>query len=444
MSQMLMSSRYLMVAAETWLSSTMATVNYLAVDQTTPPTFEGGRGLSPFCQQTFAASMVATGDASSEQGQCIVFSEAQTDVSSLRNSSIGYSVVSNSSKVHQLVQYDGFMLPVPASLPSNTDYVAATFALKTTCKPINNVCNVNPVNGSYSCSGGYNLAGSYYSGLSSSQYKHSAYKLQFTDPALSGGVNCSTPNCWNQTNTALKGHFVLQSTIETSELMDNPAWSNDPNALAMGTSGAMLYVLGCDYYAYNVNYSLVNASITDVKIVSPLDLRTFFNLNYPMQAGLGNDFLKYQLTPLVARSASVIEIADGFSAIFSQALLGLSAGVLSGRTALAQQERSSILVAKIPKALLWVNVALPFSFALLGLTILFWALIGHGGEGGKEVKERMSLQGLVAQRYIPVSAHSPKSVDELFKESEKFGADQKVVASWGRHGTWELKASHEL
>lgn len=448
-----MRDRYLMVAFETWLSSAMTTVPYLDLNSTVPG-YRGSVGLSRWCLD----NMGAWPGLDDREGQCTVFYNTNSGVSSLNNASVGYAVLYNSSDNYILRQTDDvFMLPVPADIPSDVDFVASSVAVKTECRPLSAACHAH-IDGTYNCkSAGYSLAGDLNTEANITAgaiFEHSSFTLNFTEPAYIGreGVNCTTFNCLNQTNTAVKGRFALLASID----FDFEGWTKDffdsgsnPNAqtIPIASTTSAYYIIGCDYHAYAVDYSLVGGNGGSLKILesSPLNYSTFHALNFPLQQGLGDGFLKNKLIAITAKPStaySVANVADAFGRAFSTAFLGLSAGALDMRTVIYQQDRSTRLVAKVPKTLFWINVALPFVFAGLGLFIACWALISRlGNHGGKDVQERMSLQGLVAQRFV---AGATASVDELFKESERNADEHRLVATRSGTGRWELKPRHEL
>lgn len=447
-----MPDRYLMVAFETWFSSTMTTIPYLQLNSTAPE-YLGTVGLSEWCLD----NMGAWPGLEDREGQCTVYYNTNSGVSSLNSASVGYAVLYNSSNDYVLRQIDdSFMLPIPADVPSDVDFVASSMAVKTECRPLSSACGAN-IQGTYNCnSAGYSFAGDLNTETNISAgaiFEHSSFTLNFTEPTYIGrvGANCTTFNCLNQTNTAVKGHFALLASID----FDYEGWTEDfnngmsPNAqtIPIASTTSAYYIIGCDYHAYAVDYSLIGGNGGSLRILesSPLNYSTFHALNFPLQQSLGDGFLKNQLIAITAKPStaySVAKLADAFSTAFSTAFLGLSAGALDTRTAIYQQDRTIKLVAKVPKTLFWVNVALPFAFAGLGLIIACWALISRlGSHGGKDVQERMSLQGLVAHTFV---AGETDSVDELFKESERNAEEHRLVATRSSSGRWELRPRHEL
>lgn len=457
--------RYLMMAFETWFSSTMTTISYVHVEPT-DPSYHGSLGLSEFCVSALNAPELALVH---KEGQCTVNPDTYSEIitldtpSTIINASIAYAVLYNSSKDYITRQTDdGFMLPLPADVPTDIDFLASSMAIKTQCRALTSACQAT-VDGEFDChNAGYPFAGNLSDDKSSSAgaiFKHSPLTLSFTEPAYigPGGANCTTFNCLNQTNTAVKGHFAFLASID----FDYTGWGKDfldsggesPSAQAIpgpfGDNDApwTYYIIGCDYHAYKVDYSLMggNGGALEIHGSSPLNYSTFYTLNAPLQQRLGDMFLRTQLVTITAKPStaySVANIADAFSTVFATAFLGLSAGALDTRPVIFQQERSDTLVAKVPKTLFWVNIALPLTFAGLGLLIAFWALMSRlGHRGGKDVQERMSMQGLVAHRFV---ADETCSVDELFKESERNAEEHRLVATRSSSGRWELKSRHEL
>jgi hypothetical protein len=92
------------------------------------------------------------------------------------------------------------------------------------------------------------------------------------------------------------------------------------------------------------------------------------------------------------------------------------ASQMSARPSLLVQERTSIVITRLPVAALWVLVAANISYALLGLGIAIYALMRVTDDVG-QVQARLGVTGLVAALFD--REHFEKDVsgeEELFEE----------------------------
>jgi len=80
------------------------------------------------------------------------------------------------------------------------------------------------------------------------------------------------------------------------------------------------------------------------------------------------------------------------------------------------QERSTTLVARIPKAPLYTFVLANMLFVALGIALAVLAIARNGGEV-REIQARLSIEGLVADIFEGRRAKERvESIDDLFDE----------------------------
>lgn len=95
--------------------------------------------------------------------------------------------------------------------------------------------------------------------------------------------------------------------------------------------------------------------------------------------------------------------------------------------ALAAQERSSLLVARVPAAPLFTLVAANLLFVTLGVILTLIALSTSSGEV-RDVQARLSIVGLVADRFEGMKARrGVESIDELFEERDGQRSTQVAI-----------------
>jgi hypothetical protein len=108
-----------------------------------------------------------------------------------------------------------------------------------------------------------------------------------------------------------------------------------------------------------------------------------------------------------------------------------------------EQIRTSLLVAKVPKAPLYVLVLLCLIYAVFGIAFTIMALsVTHGGV--KDVQAKLSIVGLVAEGFERVRLGRPVGrVEELFEEWDGRGS-RRVVVHRTQVGGWKFDTSGRI
>jgi hypothetical protein len=207
------------------------------------------------------------------------------------------------------------------------------------------------------------------------------------------------------------------------------------------THGGAAFVLLCNTTVLEVTYNSINGSIQDFQ-GTPSNASTA-NIWQSVMAftSIGVSNLK-QAASLAALGNSDQQFAADMALAFSRTALAIGAQAIEKRPVLAVQRRSSFLVAKIPTAPLYLLIGANMLVALVGITLTIIALVASRGEV-KEVQARLSIFGLVADRFEGTTARLPvKDVDELFRESKGQRTSRIGIASSAEGGfvykTWNL------
>lgn len=129
-----------------------------------------------------------------------------------------------------------------------------------------------------------------------------------------------------------------------------------------------------------------------------------------------------QTSTLAAFSDSAQELAYKMALAYSQVALAIGAEAVAPQPALAAQERESFLVTRVPLAPLFTLVLANLLFVAMGFILTFVALASSGGEL-REIQSRLSVKGLIADRFEGVRGRNGvKSLEEHFEESEGRGS----------------------
>jgi hypothetical protein len=133
------------------------------------------------------------------------------------------------------------------------------------------------------------------------------------------------------------------------------------------------------------------------------------------------------------------KFADTFAGVFEQVSLGMSVAAFVNHTNIEEQVRSSILVARVPKAPLFTLMAFNFLFVFFGLVAFALALKSQP-RLARDVQARLSVIGLVTNQFEGARAGTWVSkVEDLF--GEHVGDEQKSRVSLVRtnQNEWEYR-----
>lgn len=285
------------------------------------------------------------------------------------------------------------------------DYVASTYALQTNCTPITSKCtDSNSAIGTgvrFKCP-------FQFSGMSSTAVGayNSVTMGYFTD---------STGSNNNTDKTPIGNPYYHASMIVANLRNSRPVGiENDPEIIPGVHGGSTFIGLFCSSTVYDVQYSSVNGTIKKWTMNKSNTTMTQIIQGTQRTTDVGKQNL-IQAASIAGLSNNSQSIADQFALAYSQTAMAVSSGALEPRDALASQVREQILVARVPKAPLFVLVAANLTMAFLGIVLTAMALVAVRGETG-EAQARLSIPALVAALFERRVKWPAEEVEEFFEE----------------------------
>jgi hypothetical protein len=287
----------------------------------------------------------------------------------------------------------------PSEGLADEDWRVESFALQTQCRLVSQECGMDGTYGAYTpfkCSNAFQ-------GDVTQNYQ-GFIPAFFTDGTMSNnntGLGVGNPFYFGMAG------LVNPSTGNNSRVPDT----------VVPTHGGTAFVLLCNSTLVEVTYNSINGTIQDFQ-GRPSNASTA-NIWQSVMAytSVGVSNLK-QAASLAALGNSNQQFADDMALSFSKTAIAIGSQAVESRPALAVQKRYSFLVAKVPAAPLYLLVGANMLVVFVGLTLTVIALIASRGQV-KEVQARLSIFGLVADRFEGTTARLPvKDVDELFRESK--------------------------
>lgn len=419
---------YVTWGLDTWFHVATTTIQLPQITPVEVPTNSFGRVLSDEWVEFFKNWDPFHG--ATEANTCIVAIGGSAN-NAMSDPAEAFATINNISAQNQIstisFENNSYTYLGPVNPPIGLDFRASTIALHTDCEPVSKKCNLTdqglsqPFNCSPSFSGDI--------GNFSEPYYELAF---FNDSSL------STP--------------LAQNAFETTPLLPsaNPFYIGfavyvigygnlNDSQVTHPVHGGDALVLQCETTVYNFTYSLVNGSVLSVNAslaglnVSALMIEPLIEIP---AYGILNLQLGVQLADLANTSQ---EFADTFAGVFEQVSLGMSVAAYVNHTNLEEQVRSSILVARVPKAPLFTLIAFNFLFVLFGL-VAFTLALKSQPRLARDVQARLSVIGLVANQFEGERAGTRVSkMEDLF--GEHVGVEQKSRVSLVRtdQNGWEYR-----
>ncbi|TGZ78487.1 hypothetical protein EX30DRAFT_365977 [Ascodesmis nigricans] len=217
--------------------------------------------------------------------------------------------------------------------------------------------------------------------------------------------------------------------------------TKDPGVVSQ-EYGGVAYLHFCEISVYDVTYTAINGSITKFEAIpakgSVATAITTADRN--LNAGDRQLIAAADLGSLVADTAQ--DMADVFGIEYSRVLLRTVSGALQSAPVQEAHSWESIIVAKVPKAPLYALVVAIGSMIVFGVVLTVVALVAAREKEVEEVRARLSLVGLVAEKLEPERAGMPvESLEKVFDDGESGGVAKRVGI--GRKdevvGGWETK-----
>jgi len=194
----------------------------------------------------------------------------------------------------------------------------------------------------------------------------------------------------------------------------------------MLTNTGPISTLLCNSSMYDIVYSSVNGTISrfdtrlsNNSVANIAQLTSSFGLDdvqvTPSYASL------IQAENLAILSHSNTSWPTQMALAYSKVAMSYFAGTVIAMPALENQLRTTSIVSRIPAAPLWALVIANMLFAVMGIVLALFAIMASD-DGNKDVQVRLSITGLVADRFEGAYARRDvKKVEDLFEE--KHGED---------------------
>ncbi|OAP61647.1 hypothetical protein AYL99_03850 [Fonsecaea erecta] len=395
---------FLVFLADTWLHITTSTVNFVQVSPVTGGT-NYSLTLKPACltsnNSMAVALATANGACNVNSGATQIFlADSRQTLQTLNNVSNTIAVFNNGPDP----TYTYLGIPPSAGI-AGRDYTATTFGMRTQCRPISNECNLNGLIG--------------------------ASTPFMCTPAFAGDLQQES-NGWLYTyftNDSMKSNLTIGGVQNPyyyglAALIQNPgqpaytANGTDIPELVTPVHGGTAFVLLCSITLYDIEYDSINGTIT--RLVASPSNNTVANIWQAPMANVNVAQSNLQTAATIAASTAndAQDLADQIALAYSKVALGVGAQSVRGAPALAVQERSSFLVTRLPMAPLFGLIAANLAFVLLGFILTGIALGTSGGEV-REIQARLSIVGLVADRFEGGRAKdAAEDMEELFEEHD--------------------------
>jgi hypothetical protein len=410
--------RLLVILADTWLHIATKTVTFTQLLEIGNPAAHGF-GLQKACtiNNNSRVSSMAPGACALNPAATNTFLINGTQSLQVLNNISSLATVSTIS-----TNLDYAYLAVPPSEGlADEDWRAESFALQTQCRLASEECGMD---GTYGAFTPFKCSSSFQGDVT--QNYQGFIPAFFTDGTMSD----------NSTTLGVENPFYFGMAG-----LVNPSTGNSrvPGTV-VPTHGGTAFVLLCNTTVLEVTYNSINGTIQDFqsKASNVSTANIWQSIMAYTSVGVSN--LK-QAASLAALGNSDQQFADDMAISFSKTALAIGSQAVKKRPALAVQKRYSFLVARVPAAPLYLLVGANMLVVTVGIIFTVIALLASRDQV-KEVQARLSIFGLVADRFEGMTARLPvKDVDELFRESKSQRTSRIGIANSAEGGfvykTWD-------
>ena len=426
-SRALISYRYAITGVDTWLHLVMNTVS-VDVGTVRAPQRTFGRGFDD----------VSCVNSTNDFEACSV-SLAVTGTFLYSDSSEAYATVGNLSSLNAvrrtIINNQTMAFLGPANIPDNLDFQATTIALGTQCEAITKQCKLHVDDGastSFHCNDKFygNLAqpsidGSTTNSASGSNLDPTSGIVHFQDPSLTRFANAS----FNEhiRNPYHLGVWGRPNLVNSDQQIAS-------HAFVTPMHGGQAWLLNCTSTAYDMSYSWVNGTVQSAN-VTEANGTVSTTLQAPLFYSLGTPWLATAAYGAGAEPDGG-SLSEAWSTSYSKLVMGLSAAYLSNRTNVLEQTRQTKLVSRIPKVPLYFLIALNVVYAILGM-VLAVAALASGPHTNNDVRERLSVAGLVAYCFEGTRAQRPvEKRRQMFAEHDN-GGTSRIGVERSAYDGWE-------
>ncbi|RMD39668.1 hypothetical protein DV735_g5465, partial [Chaetothyriales sp. CBS 134920] len=349
-------------------------------------------------------------------------------------SSVSQLRVTNSSSTGSGL---AIMIPNPARLSTETDFRASTIGVSTQCQLVPpTVCNMTPIaeseddldkiNTQFNCSDNFFGVLGLWPNISSADGTKAidpnlsplafkpAVNLQyafFTSENLSTLYN---PESWDPSvNQPDQLHIIpdgellnpfylgVAMRVGINTFTENSTITlSEPNVMVNDYSVYLDLIMECSVASYEVNYTWFRSTIQNVTAVPSRNgslLEIFHGGQTYNTVSGASDLQQYMIDAAIAGDDTE-SFTSTWSNRFSVKVLSLVGAYLTPRTNLQEQNRKSLLVAKVPKLALAALVACSLSYTLLGISLVIaaWKATTHNV---RQIAEQLSLAGLTQMAF---------------------------------------------
>ena len=282
------------------------------------------------------------------------------------------------------------------------DYIAPTHSMETKCATIDAPCQLDPGLALYNCSSFFsgNLTQEPTTGIIRIPGWNTAfYKTSPTNGSVSELLVYEDANPF---------YFNVTAQIDAVSNLINPSSSSLPPPLVPTVNGSVAFALSCNSTVYNVNYTLIDSSITALS-TRLADPKLAAIVRAPLQVGYGRYNL-YQSAILAVlgqadttESVGVEPLNSTMARAFSQVGVALSAGAFNYTTNIVQRARYDVNITAVPKAPVWFLALACGLYALVSLGVFVVAMILRTRPDVKAAQVRLKItpkQGSMKEIFV--------------------------------------------
>jgi len=462
---------YSIWAADTWFHVSTSTVPFPQITLSNSASNAFGARMTPECIGFFNDTTDRNVDPTFElQRLCL-----SGHISIM--SGDAYQIVNNLSDTHRVLtsSQNGsrFSFLAPANPPPGLDFRTSTFAVSSKCQPISEHCDlIGDGNATYPFR--YNCSPSF-QGNSSSSYTPDPTNGD-NNPGYPPGCQANPSGCVafsadsSLMNITGPVDWTLPATNRRTDRDTNPFYAgilgqfqgaigsrgsshslpliSDPQIVEGAGGGYYGFILGCDLTVYNLTYSWVNDSIVSSELEPSND-----DITQLMREGLqstnangGAAFLQLSYSTILAylQSNTSQQLADNYAPQLEKNMLALSGNIWKPLTNIEEQVRHNLLVARVPKAPLFILILLCLLFVVLGLVLFLIAIKSQNAEA-REFQARLNAFGIIASRFESAEkANAPVSkIEDMFTERGGESSSTRIGMVRSSEGGWAYSSSFQ-
>jgi len=377
-------------------------------------------------------------------------------------------LVTNNSYHAQDNTYDGSADHVPCTL---NPAAAQTFLINTT--PINGLQVLSNVSAaaaakwtirdgrSYHYLGPVDSAINIRQDYTASSYGMSSSCASLTDYCMQGEEPIGAGTAFNCTANSFHGPILLnwQSQYYTAPTMslvnersnvfgfDNPfyfigavslpaEWAvpQDRAGIGQEVHGNNFIIVNCTTTVYDIMYRVRNGSVVDLDAV-PSNASVVNALQSPIGFVHSADFALVSGWSVAGLGSNTTQqMVDKWAAEYDRVAVSMAATALDAAPADAAQFRDDVLVTKVPLAPLACLLVANLLYTFVGAVLLVMAVAAGRDAEAHEVVSRLTVAGLVADRFEDQKARvAVEKPEEMFQELSD-GAAYKIAVAGTQEG----------